>query len=168
MVHDQYQPMSLVIHKKTCPHKSNVLLTVYSSLACSGQWSGNEIILLVTVNLNFWSHAIFRSLPLLQEVHQSQKKITCEPDPSVASSYPGWRLRKPQFWNQCAHFHISGWTPYIRGPNKKSKNKRTLLKIQVTLFVNYSYNSFYEVYVPKCGFLILNVVYEHTFNRYPC
>ena len=34
---------------------------------------------------NFPSRAIFRSLPLLQKVHQSRKKITCEPDSSVVS-----------------------------------------------------------------------------------
>ena len=28
-------------------------------------------------------------------------------------SYLGWLLRKPEFWNQCTHFHISGCTPYV-------------------------------------------------------
>jgi len=31
---------------------------------------------------------------------------------TVVSFYLGWLLWKPLFWNQCAHFHISGWTPY--------------------------------------------------------
>ena len=46
------------------------------------------------VNLNFWSHAIFRSLPLLRKVHRSRKKITCEPDPSVVSFLSGLALMK--------------------------------------------------------------------------
>ena len=60
MVHDQYQAMAQVIPPTTYPHRPNVYnsLPIYSSLAHSGQWSGNEIILPVTANLNF-DHVIF-------------------------------------------------------------------------------------------------------------
>ena len=66
MVRDQYQVMGLVIPPKLiltdlCIHSH---CHVYSSLARSGQWSGNEIILPVTVNLSFWSCAIFWNLAL--------------------------------------------------------------------------------------------------------
>ena len=66
MVRDQYQAKGLVIPPKTYPHRPNVYshCHVYSSLARSGQWSGNEIILPVTANLNFWSRVIFWNLAL--------------------------------------------------------------------------------------------------------
>ena len=76
---------------------------------------------------------------------------------------------------------------YIRGPKEKSKRLNKLEsnilkpKNQVTLFVNYSYNSFHDlcssenIYSERnavcqnMGFLILiGATYEHTFNRYPC
>ena len=56
------------------------------------------------VNLNFWSRAIFRSLPLPRKVHRCLKKMTCDPIHLWFLSYLGWLLWKPQFWNQCVHF----------------------------------------------------------------
>ena len=47
---------------------------VYSSLAHSGQWSGNEIILPVTANLNFWSRAIFWNLALSEKCTDPERK----------------------------------------------------------------------------------------------
>ena len=73
MVRDQYQVMGLVIPPKTYPHRPNVYSHshVYSSLARSGQCSGNEIILPVTANLNFWSCAIFH---MRSQKHENSKK----------------------------------------------------------------------------------------------
>ena len=76
MVCDQYQAMGLVIPPKTYPHRPDVYSQchVYSSLARSGQWSGNEIILPVTANLNFWSCAIFWNLALPEKCADSERK----------------------------------------------------------------------------------------------
>ena len=45
---------------------------VHSSLARSGQWSGND--LPVTANLNFWSRAIFWNLALLEKYSDPERK----------------------------------------------------------------------------------------------
>ena len=72
---------------------------------------------------------------------------------------------------------------YIREPKKKknrsNKSKPSILKFknEVTLFVKYSYNSFYglgflkinrKLYAELWNFLFyMRVRYEHTINRYP-
>ena len=73
MVRDQYQAMGLVIPQRAYPHRPNVYshCHVYSSLARSGQWYGNEIILPVTANLNYWSRAIFGTYNTSGKVHRS-------------------------------------------------------------------------------------------------
>ena len=70
MVCDQYQAMGLVIPPKTYPHRPNAYshCHVYSSLTCSGQGSGNEIILPV------WSHAIFWNLALPEKCTDPERK----------------------------------------------------------------------------------------------
>ena len=90
MVHDQYQAMGLVIPKKTYPHRPNVYSQchVYSSLARSGQWSGNEIILPVTANLNFWSCAIFWNLALPEKCTDPERK--CIRTRSVCGFFLTW------------------------------------------------------------------------------
>ena len=82
--------------------------SVVSGLGRNNFTSYGELKFLVTCH-------IFRSSPLPQKMHQSWKKMTYKPDSSVVFFLTlGWLLRKPQFWNQCAHFHISGCTPYLR------------------------------------------------------
>ena len=95
MVRDQYQAMHGPSYPpKTYPHRPNVYshCHVYSSLARSGQWSGNEIILPVTANLNFWSRAIFWNLALPGKVHRSRKKMHANPICLWFLSYLGWLL----------------------------------------------------------------------------
>ena len=48
-------------------------------------------------------------------MHRSWKKMHANPICLWFLSYLGWLLWKPLFWNQCAHFLISGWTPYQWG-----------------------------------------------------
>ena len=45
--------------------------------------------------------------------------INWHANPSVvSSSLHGLALMKTTVWNQCAHFHISGWTPYMSSQRK--------------------------------------------------
>ena len=86
--------MGLVIPQRTYPHRPNIYSHshVYSSLARSVHWSGNEIILPVTTNLNFWSRAIFWNLALPGKVHRSRKKMHANPISLWFLSYLGWLL----------------------------------------------------------------------------
>ena len=90
MVRDQYQVMGLVIPPKTYPHRPNVYshCHVYSSLARSGQRSGNEIILPVTANLNFWSRAILCNLALPEKCTNPERK--CMRTRSVCGFFLTW------------------------------------------------------------------------------
>ena len=90
MVRDQYQVMGLVIPPKTYPHRPNVYFHchVYSSLARSGQWYGNEIILPVTANLNFWSRAISCNLALPEKCTNPERK--CMRTRSVCGFFLTW------------------------------------------------------------------------------
>ena len=94
MVHDQYQVMGLVIPPKLILIDPNVYshCHVYSSLARSGQWSGNEIVLPVTANLNFWSRAIFWNLALPEKCTDPERKCMrtseCAYAPEVPSHKP--------------------------------------------------------------------------------
>ena len=114
MVRDQYQAMGLVIPQKTYPHRPNVYFRshVYNSLTRSGQWSGNKIILPVAANSNSWSRAIFWNLALPEKCTDPERK--CMRTRSVCGFFLTWvgSYEKPLFWNQYAHFLISGWTPY--------------------------------------------------------
>ena len=96
MVRDQYQAMGLVIPQRTYPHRPNVYSHshVYSSLARSVHWSGNEIILPVMAKLNFWSRAIFFELSTSGKSAPIPKENACEPDLSVVSFLPGLALMK--------------------------------------------------------------------------
>ena len=90
MVRDQYQAMGLVIPPKNYPHRPNVYSRchVYSSLARSGQWSGNEIILPVAANLNSWSRAIFWNLALPEKCTEPERK--CMRTRSVCGFFLTW------------------------------------------------------------------------------
>ena len=75
---------------KAYPHRPNVYshCHVYSSLARSGQWSGNEIILPVTANLNFWSRAIIWNLALPEKCTDPERK--CMRTRSVYGFFLTW------------------------------------------------------------------------------
>ena len=70
------------------------MFTVVSSLARSGQRSGNKVILPVTANLKFLVTCHFSELTTSGKVHQSRIKLTRKPDPSVVSFSPGLALMK--------------------------------------------------------------------------
>jgi len=70
MVCDQYQVMGLVIPPKLILTDTDLMYT----LTVSGQWSGNEIILPVTANLNFWSRAILCNLALPEKCTDPERK----------------------------------------------------------------------------------------------
>ena len=92
MVRDQYQAMGLVIPQKTYPTRPNVYSHshVYSSLARSVNWSGNEKF----YELKFLVTYHFLELSTSGKSALIPKENACEPDLSVVSFLPGLALMK--------------------------------------------------------------------------
>ena len=55
----------------------------------------------------------FSGLITSGKVHCFRKNWHANPIHLWFLSYLGWLIWKLLFWNQCAHFHISGWIPYL-------------------------------------------------------
>ena len=109
------KPLAYSCPPKTYPHRPNVYshCHVYSSLARSGQQSGNDYFTSYG-EPKFMVTCHFLELSTSGKVHRFRKKMHPNPICVWFLSYLGWLLYENHCLGINAHTHISGWTPYDR------------------------------------------------------